>query len=115
MVEIKKVDNVKLSSLIREFNFLAELIRARQDEKQAVLDDFDSESKRYFFGKVSKNTLKSSASKTNKEISRLDKDIKKCISKAKKISNESMKMILNQTYKKVSATEKGIFVASRKK
>ena len=70
----KKMDESRFAKFVKEFNAVGELVRARQDEKQAVLDEFDGESKRYFFGKISEKTLLSSVAKlTRKLLSLMDR------------------------------------------
>ncbi|GAI87731.1 unnamed protein product [marine sediment metagenome] len=84
MVQTKKMNESFFAHLLKEFNVAGELIRARQEEKQGLLNEFDAECKRYFFGKVSEKTLAASVRKTNNELQRLDSEIRKAITRADK-------------------------------
>ena len=50
MVKEKKMNESLFAKLHKEITIAGELIRARQEEKQGLLDEFTEESKRYFFG-----------------------------------------------------------------
>ena len=91
MVQTKKMNESLLAKMLKEFDVAGELIRARQDEKQALLDEFDSECKRFFFGKISKRALISSVKKTNNELQSLDSEIRKNITKCRIISERAIK------------------------
>ena len=64
MAKAKMMNEKEFANLIKEFNAVGELIRARQEEKQAVIDSFGLEKRRYHAGKISEKTLQSSANKT---------------------------------------------------
>lgn len=96
MVQTKKMNESLLAKLLKELDVAGELIRARQDEKQALLDEFDSECKRFFFGKISKRALESSVRKTNKELSNLDLQIRKNITKCKRTAERTENFALAQ-------------------
>ncbi|MEK6945850.1 MAG: hypothetical protein AABW63_03585 [Nanoarchaeota archaeon] len=86
MVVVRKMDEGFFAALHKELTIAGELIRARQEEKQGLLDEFDAESKRYFFGKISQKALGISVIKTNKELARLDGEIRKNIGRVKSVS-----------------------------
>ncbi len=52
----KKLDASRLSELIKEIHTFGELIRAKQEEKQAVIDEFNEEDRRFLVGKLSQRT-----------------------------------------------------------
>jgi hypothetical protein len=97
MVKVKKMNESNFSRLHKRLTVDGELIRARQEEKQGLLDEFNQESKRYFFGKISQKALASSVQKTNKELMRLDKSIRELIAKIRSTSNQIMKLSSAQT------------------
>lgn len=103
-VQTKKMDENYFAKLVKEFNAVGELIRARQDEKQSVIDEFDSESKRFYFGKISEKTLASSIAKTNRELKRLDNEIRKAIAKVSDIGIQARKFASAQSPKAFKAT-----------
>ena len=86
MVQTKKMNEQFFVKLQKDFTTTGELIRARQDEKQSLLDEFDLESKRFFFGKISQKSLLASIKKTNDELHRLDKSIRDSIKKSRSLS-----------------------------
>jgi predicted RND superfamily exporter protein len=108
MALVKKMNESAFAQILKEFHALGELIRARQDEKQAILDQFDSESKRFYFGKISEKALESSIKKTNKELNRLDREINQAISRANKLGSRMSSLIKSQKPKVFKATLSGI-------
>ena len=103
------------AKILKDFNVTGELIRARQDEKQAILDEFASENKRFYFGKISENALAASVKKTNKELMRLDKDIRRLIVRAKSLSDTAKKLTANQAPTIFKATLSGVSSGAKKK
>jgi len=112
MVKALQLDTKKLDKLVRDFNSFGETIRARQDEKQSVIDSFEDEKKRFKSGKISKATLLSSKSKTNDELKRLDKEIRNAMSKAKTVEENLKKLISKQSPKSMRASESGVGLRS---
>ena len=108
MVQTKKMNESFFAKLLKEFNVAGELVRARQDEKQGILDEFDAESKRFFFGKISERALSSSVRKTNRELSRLDGEIRKNMAKGRNAGNRAMNLTSAQVPKRYRATLSGI-------
>lgn len=108
MVQTKKMNESFLAKLLKEFNVAGELVRARQDEKQGLLDEFDSESKRFFFGKISERALATSVRKTNKELSRLDGEIRTNIAMGRRAGDRAMTLTSAQAPKRYRATLSGI-------
>ncbi len=115
MVQTKKMNESFFVKMQKELTTAGELIRARQDEKQALLDEFDAECKRFFFGKISQRALMASVKKTNKELQRLDKAIKDIIRLAKRISNREINLVSAQAPIKYKATLSGITGGEKKK
>jgi len=72
------------------------------------LDEFDSESKRFFFGKISEKALASSVKKTNAEISELDREIRKNITRARSISERLGKIASSQAPESYRVTLSGV-------
>jgi hypothetical protein len=115
MVQTKKMNESSFAGLLKQFNVAGELIRARQDEKQGLLNEFDSECKRFFFGKISEKALASSVRKTNGEISRLDAEIRKNITAANRLSSMSARLCSAQAPRRFRATLSGITGEGAKK
>lgn len=115
MVQTKRMNEDSFAKLLREFNVAGEIVRARQDEKQGLLNEFDQESKRFFFGKISERALASSVKKTNKELKRLNKEIRQNITKAKRASDKATKLVAEQTPIAYKATLSGITGGEKKK
>jgi hypothetical protein len=108
MVQTKKMNESFFAKLLKEFNVAGELVRARQDEKQGLLDEFDAESKRFFFGKISERALSTSVRKTNKELSRLDGEIRKNIATGRRAGDRAMTLTSAQAPVRYRATLSGI-------
>ena len=101
--------------MIKELNALGELIRTRQEEKQAIIDEFDKEKERYRKGKISEDTMKSSSKKVNKEFSRINKDIRNAIVKSNKLGSRIKDFVGNQSPRVFVAKVSGISLKSTKK
>jgi len=108
MVQVKMMNEELLAKTLKELNVAGELIRARQEEKQSLLDEFDSECKRFFFGKISQRSLKSSVDKTNRELHRLDKEVRENMRKAHSAGNRAMRLISAQAPIVFRATMSGV-------
>jgi hypothetical protein len=115
MVRIKKMNENFFAELQKNLTATGELIRARQDEKQKLLDAFDSEGKRFFFGKISQRAWQSSIKKTNLELKRLDNQTRDAISRATKLCDKKRKMCSAQAPVGYRATMSGIIGGSKKK
>ena len=115
MVHIDRMNESFFAELMRELNVAGELVRARQEEKQGLLDEFDAECKRFFFGKISERALASSVKKTNRELKRLDSEIRKNISLTKRLSDRISKLASRQTPVSYKATLSGISGGKAKK
>ena len=111
----KKMDESAFAQIVKEFNAFGELIRARQDEKQAVIDEFNSESKRFYFGRISEKTLASSAAKTNRELRRLDEQIRATIEKAGDLAAQARKFASAQSPKSFKAILSGVVSSGSKR
>lgn len=108
MVKVKMMNEEFFAKTLKEFNVAGELVRSRQEEKQSLLDEFDAECKRFFFGKISRRALQSSVEKTNKELHRLDKETRENMQKAHAAGNRAMKEISAQAPVGFRATMSGI-------
>ncbi len=115
MVQTKKMNEASFVKMQKELTTAGELIRARQDEKQALLDEFDKECKRFFFGKISQRALMASVTKTNRELIRLDKSIRDTIRMAKSLSAREVRLVGNQAPITYKATISGITGGMKKK
>lgn len=108
MVQAKKMNENFFAKLHKQITTIGELIRARQEEKQGLLNDFTDESKRFFFGKISERSLASSVKKSNKELKRLDANIKTAMSQTKKLCDNVKALVSKQSPIAYKATLSGI-------
>ena len=115
MVQVKKMNESFFAKILKEFSVAGELVRARQEEKQGLLDDFDSECKRFFFGKISEKALVSSVKKTNAELQRLNGDLRTNITKSKRAGERASKLVSAQVPIGYRATLSGIVGGESKK
>lgn len=115
MVKVRMMNEELFAKTLKEFNVAGELVRARQEEKQGLLDDFDSECRRFFFGKISERALMSSVKKTNKELQRLDKEIRQNMSKSRTAGNKALKIVSAQVPVNYRATLSGVVGGETKK
>ncbi len=115
MVQSKKMDERAFAQLVKEFNAIGELIRTLQEEKQAVLDSFDAERDRFVKGRISEKTLLSSVQKTNKELLRIDKNIRNAIARVRKLGKKMEAFASKQAPKVFRAHLTGVKLVSSKK
>jgi hypothetical protein len=115
MAITKTMNENSFAKLLKELNALGEQIRAKQEEKQALLDQFEQERKRLKMGRISETTLASSVKKTNIELIKLDKQIRIVMDKGKKMSARIVDVIRSQQPKVFRAQKSGVFLASGKK
>lgn len=115
MVKTKHMNESLFAKLHKELTIAGELIRARQEEKQGLLDEFDAEAKRYFFGKISQKALASSVKKTNTELKRLDKSIRDAIARVRKVGDKATKLAAAQAPIGFRATLTGVSGGKAKK
>jgi len=108
MVQVRMMNEELFAKTIKEFNVTGELVRARQEEKQGLLDEFDQECKRFFYGKISRRALQSSVNKTNNELHRLDGEIRQNMAKSRHAGARAMHIISVQTPVAFRATLSGI-------
>jgi hypothetical protein len=108
MVRTKKMDEGSFASLVKELNAVGEVIRTRQDEKQAVIDEFRMEKRRYSTGKISETTLHSSVRKTNQELARLDNDVRNTIKKISALGIKLRNFAAKQAPKTLRAKMSGV-------
>jgi len=115
MVRVKMMNEEFFAKTLKEFNVAGELLRAREEEKQGLLDEFDKECKRFFFGKISERALASSVKKTNNELHRLDGEIRQNMAKARSAAERAMKTVSAQAPTHYRATLSGLVGGSAKK
>ncbi len=115
MVQTRKMNESFFVKIQKDLTTTGEWIRSRQDEKQALLNEFDLECKRFFFGKISQRALAASVKKTNEELQRLDKSIRDSIKKSRGLSTREMKLIGDQAPIGYRATISGITGGTKKK
>ena len=115
MAKEKMMNEARFSKMVGEFDSLGELVRTRQDEKQSVMDEFDKERKRFRSGKISEKTVESSARKANKEMMKLNDEIRDIISRANKMANTIKGFVSSQSPRVFSAHISGISSGVKKK
>jgi len=115
MVKVKKMNESLFAKLHKELTIAGELIRARQEEEQGLLDEFDQEAKRYFFGKISQRALQSSVRKTNNELARLHKATREAITRVRSVGDRANKLAAAQVPIAFRATMTGIARPGEKK
>ncbi|MEK6829714.1 MAG: hypothetical protein AABY15_06350 [Nanoarchaeota archaeon] len=108
MVRVKMMNEEFFAKTLKEFNVAGELLRAREEEKQGLLDEFDKECKRFFFGKISERALASSVKKTNNELHRLDSEIRQNMAKSRAAADRAMKTVSAQVPTHYRATLSGL-------
>jgi len=115
MAKAKMMNESSFAKMVKELNALGELIRTRQEEKQAVIDEFDKERLRFRRGKISEDTMRSSSAKANKEFSRINKNIREAISKSNKLGIRIREFVGIQSPKSFVAKVSGVMLRTAKK
>ncbi len=114
MVRIKLMNEELFAKLQKDLTVAGELIRARQEEKQKLINAFDAEGKRFFFGKISQRAWQSSIKKTNLELQRLDRQRREAIKRASVLSERIRKLCSSQAPVAYRATMTGIIGGAKK-
>lgn len=109
MAKVKMLNDKVYAGLMKDLASLGELVRVREKEKQTVIDQFEAERNRYSKGKISEAALKDSVKKTNKEIVRIDKDLRSAVDKIVKTTNRVSDSIKRSKPKVLRAKENGVF------
>lgn len=112
MAKSKKMNETRFAKILKELDAVGENILSRQNEKQSVMDDFDTERARYLKGRISEDTVASSSKKVNDELLRLDKGIRNDIARLSKLSANARDFGSMQAPKVFRASVKGIKLAS---
>lgn len=115
MAKEKMMNESTFAKIVKAINVEGEIIRSKQDEKQAVMNEFDREQRRYNAGKISRSTLTALAKKTNKTLIRLDKEIRRSITKVASMTARAKKFASRQVPKVVRAKLAGVVSAGKKK
>ncbi|MBR9702295.1 hypothetical protein GOV13_05235 [Candidatus Pacearchaeota archaeon] len=115
MAQTKKMNVSFFVKMQKDLTAAGELIRGRQDEKQALMNQFDKECKRFFFGKISERALASSVKKTNLELKRLDNSIRTTMARARSLSAREMALVSAQAPIGYRATLSGVSGGKKKK
>ncbi len=115
MPSAKMMNESFFNELMKKLNVAGELIKERQEEKQGALDDFTEQARRFIAGKISEKAMDQSVAKTNKELQRLDRDIKLYISESKTLSERIRVLTSHQVPKAYKATRKGALLHSGKR
>ena len=115
MAKEKMMNEARFSKLVGEFDALGELVKTRQDEKQSVMDEFDKERARYRAGKISEKTVESSARKANKEMMKLNGEIRNIISRANKMADVIKTFVSSQSPRVFRSSVSGIALSGAKK
>ncbi len=92
----------------KELTVFGEFLGAKQEEKQALMDQFIVEAGRYKHGEISTSAIESSVKRTNEELEKLDNSIKVQILEIKKFARKVMSLAEKQRPIKFSATPEGI-------
>jgi hypothetical protein len=115
MPKVKKIDEKKLADKTDEIAAVGEMIREKEEEKQAAVDEFGKEKKRYDKGEVSEETLQSTAKKTTTELKKVDKEIKGDIKKVEKIADDVKEFVKKEKPQHMKASEGGVKSGQHKK
>ena len=114
MVTEKKMDELSYEEIVKELSATGELLRAHQNEKQSVLNDYDGERKRFHNGIIAKTALSSSVPMVRKMVRDLDKAIREDIRNIHKIAVKTQKFADRQAPKAFKVTLSGIKFGGKK-
>lgn len=102
------VERRAFSELVKDYQSLSSKVHVLQARKQSILNDYLEESKRYFFGDLSKLTMKSSMKKTNDHVKKIDKEIDRLVIQAEKIVQKTLAMLKADSAAPHKATLTGV-------
>lgn len=114
-MQSKKINEAVISRIVKELTVAGESIRTRQDEKQSIMNDFKREMGIFRDGKISEKALDSSAKRVNKELQRIDGEIRQNIKNIHSLSNNFRTLGSRQHPKTIRVNVRGIVNGGKKK
>ncbi len=115
MVTEKQLNPEAFSDRVREFHAVGESIRSRQDEKRVLLADFEAERTRFRQGNISQSALATTAQKTNKELQRLDKEIRLHLTRSNTLLSALRGTVMAQAPKAIRVNTRGAKAANTRR
>jgi hypothetical protein len=107
------MDELGFQKIVKDLTVYAEVILAKKNQKQAVIDAFGKERKRFKAGKISKAGLRASVPRTKKELDKLDKSIRVNIQRLNSTAIKVKKFAAKQAPKKEKVSASGITGSKR--
>ncbi|MBR9678922.1 MAG: hypothetical protein GON13_01515 [Nanoarchaeota archaeon] len=96
MSKVKKTPINKFEEYIKKSIFNIEHIRTKQEEKQAVLDEYEKQHGRFADGRISKRAYNVSVKKNKALLSSIDSQIRSSINVTKKSLQSALKVTSKQ-------------------
>jgi len=115
MAKEKRMNQTDFEKIAKDLTAFAEIIRAKQDQKQTMINDFAKERKRYHSGKISKKALAASVPRVRKDLQQLNNEIKKNIKNLHKVAEKTKKFAMRQSPKNFRVSLTNIKAASKKR
>lgn len=115
MAKEKRMNPAGFENIAKEITAFAEIIRAKQDQKQTMIRDFAKEKKRYLSGKISKKALAASAPKFRKELQRINSEIKKNVKSLHSVAEKTKRFAAGQFPKDFRVSLSGITSVGKKR
>ena len=96
MPQIKKAPVTKFEEYIKKAISNVEHIRTKQEEKQAVLDEYEKQHRRYSEGRISRRAYQIAINKNKALLKSLDTSIKRSIGSSKNALQSALKIASQQ-------------------
>ena len=96
MAKVKKAPIGKFEEYIKRAITNIENIRTKQEQKQAVLDEYSKQHRRYADGKISRRAYEAAMRKNKALLSSIDSQIKSSINSTKRALQSSLKITSRQ-------------------
>lgn len=115
MAGVKKIGVNELEGLLSKVVAKIELIRSKQEEREAIIESFEKEHKRFLKGELSKRAYQAALTKQRKMLAELDKDIRRSIRSVNLNLGKIRKSVSSQTPSKVSFDLTGLVEPVKKR
>lgn len=114
MVQIKKAPISKFEEHIKKSIADLELIKSKQEQKQAVLDEYEKQHKRYADGRISRRAYQIAVNKNRALLSSLDSQIKGSINTSKRALQNALRITAQQAPARFNVSLEGLKSPARR-
>ena len=114
MPQVRKAPVPQFEEYIKKSITNIELIKTKQEEKQAILNEYEKQHSRFADGKISRTAFDVSVKENKKLLGGIDSEIRKSISSSKSALQSALKITSSQVPEKFNLSLEGLTSPARK-